>query len=54
MSTVDSTNSLYFVRYSLSSSQCRGRVEFGTGVRQVNHSEAQGGQQTTMRLLKSG
>ena len=31
-------------------SQCRRRVAFGTGVRQVNHSEAQGGQQKSMRL----
>ena len=39
---------------TLSRSQCRGRVAFGTGVRQVNHSDAQGGQQKSMRLLKSG
>jgi len=38
----------------VSRSQCRRRVAFGTGVRQVNHSEAQGGQQKSMRLLKSG
>ena len=36
----------------LSRSQCRRRVALGTGVRQVNHSEALGGQQDSMAFIK--
>ena len=36
----------------LSRSQCRRRVALGTGVRQVNHSEALGGQQDSMTFIK--
>ena len=38
---------------ALSRSQCRRHVALGTGDRQVNHSEALGGQQDSMALLKS-
>ena len=33
-------------------SQCRRRVALGTGARQVNHSEALGGQQDSMAFIK--
>ena len=36
----------------MSRSQCRRRVALGTGVRQVNHSEALGGQQDSMAFIK--
>ena len=36
----------------VSRSQCRRRVALGTGVRQVNHSEALGGQQDSMAFIK--
>ena len=37
---------------ALSRSQCRRRVALGTGVRQVNRSEALGGQQDSMAFIK--
>ena len=37
---------------ALSRSQCRRPVALGTGVRQVNHSEALGGQQDSMAFIK--
>ena len=36
----------------MSRSQCRRRVVLGTGVRQVKHSEALGGQQDSMAFIK--
>ena len=36
----------------MSRSQCRRRVALSTGVRQVNHSEALGGQQDSMAFIK--
>ena len=36
----------------MSHSQCRRRVALGTGVRQVNQSEALGGQQDSMPFIK--
>ena len=36
----------------VSRSQCRRRVALGTGVHQVNHSEALGGQQDSMTFIK--
>ena len=37
---------------AVSRSQCRRPVALGTGVRQVNHSEALGGQQDSMAFIK--
>ena len=41
-----------FLTSCVSRSQCRRRVALGTGVRQVNHSEALGGQQDSMAFIK--
>ena len=42
------------MKVCLSRFQCRRRVALDTRVRRVNHSEVLGGQQDSMRLLKSG